>query len=112
MKRTMVMLLLVTLLLSASLASAQTELSMWYHGGAWAAEHQVFIDLIEPSTSLNRNTRSTLEAFPQESYNSSIVAAAAAGDLPDIIDVDGPGHAGLGMGWLDGALGIVRRRAG
>ncbi len=31
-----------------------------------------------------------LEEFPQESYNESIVAAALAGDLPDIIDVDGP----------------------
>ena len=31
-----------------------------------------------------------LEEFPQESYNESIVAAALAGELPDIIDVDGP----------------------
>ena len=31
-----------------------------------------------------------LNEFPQESYNESIVAAALSGDLPDIIDVDGP----------------------
>ena len=31
-----------------------------------------------------------IEEFPQETYNESIVAAALAGDLPDIIDMDGP----------------------
>ena len=31
-----------------------------------------------------------VQDFPQLSYNESIVAAALAGDLPDIIDVDGP----------------------
>ena len=71
-------------------ASAQTELSMRYHGGAWAAEHQVFIDLIAAFNDSQSEYTVVLEAFPQESYNSSIVAAAAAGDLPDIIDVDGP----------------------
>ncbi|MEJ2037147.1 MAG: hypothetical protein P8X69_14370, partial [Maritimibacter sp.] len=27
---------------------------------------------------------------PQESYNDSVIAAALAGNLPDILDVDGP----------------------
>ena len=31
-----------------------------------------------------------LEKFPQAAYNDSVTAAAAAGKLPDIIDVDGP----------------------
>ena len=31
-----------------------------------------------------------MQDFPQDSYNESIVAAALAGDLPDIIDMDGP----------------------
>ena len=31
-----------------------------------------------------------LESFPQESYNDSVTVAALAGNLPDIIDVDGP----------------------
>ncbi|MDE2638766.1 MAG: sugar ABC transporter substrate-binding protein, partial [Chloroflexota bacterium] len=89
MKTKLLLLLLATLLLAAPLASAQTELSMWYHGGAWAAEHQVFIDLIAAFNESQSDYEVILEAFPQESYNSSIVAAAAAGELPDIIDVDG-----------------------
>jgi multiple sugar transport system substrate-binding protein len=31
-----------------------------------------------------------VQDFPQISYNESVVAAALAGNLPDIIDVDGP----------------------
>ncbi|MCB1330994.1 MAG: extracellular solute-binding protein, partial [Maritimibacter sp.] len=32
----------------------------------------------------------SIESFPQDSYNGSIVAAALAGNLPCILDVDGP----------------------
>ena len=102
MKKACVLFSLVLLLVAAGpLASAQTELSMWYHGGAWAAEHQVFIDLIEAFNASQSDYTVNLEAFPQESYNSSIVAAAAAGELPDIIDVDGPVMPGWAWaGWM------------
>ncbi|MCY3834650.1 MAG: extracellular solute-binding protein [Chloroflexi bacterium] len=96
-----VLVVVIVLLMVSGLAAAQTELSMWYHGGAWAAEHQVFIDLIEAFNSSQSEYAVILEAFPQESYNSSIVAAAAAGDLPDIIDVDGPVMPGWAWaGWM------------
>ncbi len=102
MKKVLSLALLLMLLASFSgLAGAQTELSMWYHGGAWAAEHQVFIDLIAAFNESQSEYTVVLEAFPQESYNSSIVAAAAAGDLPDIIDVDGPVMPGWAWaGWM------------
>ena len=102
MKKALSIVLLAVMLVTASgIGSAQTELSMWYHGGAWAAEHQVFIDLIAAFNESQSDYTVTLEAFPQESYNSSIVAAAAAGELPDIIDVDGPVMPGWAWaGWM------------
>ena len=91
MKRIMILLLLVTLLLAAApLASAQTELSMWYHGAGNITERAIIIGIIDDFNASQSDWVVTLEEFPQESYNSSIVAAALSGDLPDIIDVDGP----------------------
>lgn len=48
--------------------------------------NQIVSDFNEANTDYNIS----LEAFPQGSYNDSIVAAALAGKLPDIIDVDDP----------------------
>jgi len=85
------MLLLITLLLSAApLASAQTELSLWYHGAGNPEERAVLLNVIEDFNASQSDWSVVIEEFPQESYNSSIVAAALSGDLPDIIDVDAP----------------------
>jgi len=89
--RKLVMLLLITLLLSAApLASAQTELSLWYHGAGNPEERAVLLNVIEDFNASQSDWSVVIEEFPQESYNSSIVAAALSGDLPDIIDVDAP----------------------
>ncbi|MDE2910229.1 MAG: extracellular solute-binding protein [Chloroflexota bacterium] len=90
-KRILVMLLLITLLLSAApLASAQTELSLWYHGAGNPEERAVLLNVIDDFNASQSDWSVVIEEFPQESYNSSIVAAALSGDLPDIIDVDAP----------------------
>ncbi len=52
-----------------------------------------------------------IEEFPQATYNESIVAAALAGDLPDIIDMDGPVMPQLGLGRLCPAPGSAFGRA-
>ena len=91
MKRILLMLMLAALLISAApLASAQTELSLWYHGAGNETERSILIGIIDDFNASQSDYTVLLEEFPQESYNSSIVAAALAGDLPDIIDVDGP----------------------
>ncbi len=91
MKRILLMLMLAALLISAApLASAQTELSLWYHGAGNETERSILIGIIDDFNASQSDYSVVLEEFPQESYNSSIVAAALAGDLPDIIDVDGP----------------------
>ncbi len=122
MNRILVMLFLITLLLSAApLASAQTELSLWYHGAGNPEERAVLLNVIDDFNASQSDWSVVMEEFPQESYNSSIVAAALSGDLPDIIDVDGPvmpGWAWSGYmvplnlsegaldGFLPGAVGV------
>lgn len=66
------------------------ELSMWYHGAGNEVEREILLGIIDDFNNSQEEYTVVLEEFPQESYNESIVAAALADDLPDIIDVDGP----------------------
>ena len=63
---------------------------MWYHGAGNEVESKLIKQIISDFNSSQSNWRVNLESFTQESYNFSVVAAALAGKLPDIIDVDGP----------------------
>jgi len=81
--------LLLSTMLSGT-ALAQTELSFWYHGAGNPTEREILIGIIDDFNASQSDWSVALEEFPQESYNESIVAAALAGSLPDIIDVDGP----------------------
>jgi multiple sugar transport system substrate-binding protein len=67
-----------------------TELSMWYHGAGNPEERAVILQIIEDFNASQDHYVVEIEDFPQATYNESIVAAALAGDLPDIIDMDGP----------------------
>ena len=71
-------------------ALAQTELSMWYHGAGNEVESRIITRIVDDFNASQSDWMVELESFPQESYNDSVVAAALAGNLPDIIDVDGP----------------------
>ncbi|MCB1349400.1 MAG: carbohydrate ABC transporter substrate-binding protein, partial [Maritimibacter sp.] len=71
-------------------AVAQTQLSMWYHGAGNDVELQIINQVISDFNASQGDWAVSLESFPQESYNDSITAAALAGNLPDIVDVDGP----------------------
>ncbi|MCB5200625.1 extracellular solute-binding protein [Loktanella sp. TSTF-M6] len=74
----------------ATMAAAQTELSMWYHGAGNPQEAEVLNQIVADFNASQSDWNVVVESFPQESYNDSVVAAALAGNLPDIIDVDGP----------------------
>ncbi len=71
-------------------AMAQTELTMWYHGAGNEVESNILNGIIEDFNAAQSDWTVTVESFPQESYNDSVVASALAGNLPCIIDVDGP----------------------
>ncbi len=76
--------------LAITAASAQTELSLWYHGAGNSAERDTLLMIIDDFNASQSDYTVVLEEFPQQAYNESIVAAALSGTLPDIIDVDGP----------------------
>ena len=72
-------------------ATAQTELSLWYHGaGSANAEEALVNQLVEEFNASQSDWVVVLESFPQGAYNDAVGAAALAGELPDILDVDGP----------------------
>lgn len=81
--------LLASTMLSSS-AFAATELSMWYHGAGNPVEAEIINQIISDFNASQGDYTIALESFPQAAYNDSVVAAALAGNLPDIIDVDGP----------------------
>lgn len=91
MKRTVLLAgTLLTTSLMASAAFAETELSMWYHGAGNEVESAIINQIVDDFNASQGDWKVVIESFPQESYNDSVVAAALAGNLPDIIDVDGP----------------------
>ncbi|MEM1361989.1 MAG: extracellular solute-binding protein [Pseudomonadota bacterium] len=75
----------------AGTAYAQTELSLWYHGaGSANAEEALVNELVEEFNASQSDWKVVIETFPQLAYNDAVGAAALAGELPDILDVDGP----------------------
>ncbi|MEM7487774.1 MAG: extracellular solute-binding protein [Pseudomonadota bacterium] len=81
---------LATTTAMAAPAVAQTEIGMWYHGAGNRGEAETLDRIVQDFNASQDEYVVTVESFPQESYNDSVVAAALAGDLPCIIDVDGP----------------------
>jgi multiple sugar transport system substrate-binding protein len=73
-----------------TLAQAQTTLSMWYHGAGNEGEAKVLNQIISDFNASQTDWKVELQSFPQAAYNDSVVAGALAGNLPDILDVDGP----------------------
>lgn len=74
----------------AGSAVGQEELSLWYHGAGNPVEREILIGIIDDFNASQSDWSVALEEFPENAYNDSITAAALAGNLPDIIDVDGP----------------------
>ena len=79
-----------TILAWASVANAQTTLSMWYHGAGNEVESKIINQIITDFNASQSDWKVELQSFPQAAYNDSVVAGALAGNLPDILDVDGP----------------------
>ena len=71
-------------------ASAETALKMWYHGAGNEVESKLINQIVADFNASQDDWSVSLESFPQGAYNDSVVAAALAGNLPDILDVDGP----------------------
>ena len=63
-------------------------LSLWYHGAGNDVERSIVVQIIDDFNASQDDYVVEMQDFPQESYNESIVAAALADDLPDIIDME------------------------
>ena len=74
----------------AGAAAAQTELSLWYHGAGNEVERGVLTGIVDDFNASQSDWKVLIEQFPQAAYNDSVTAAALSGELPDILDVDGP----------------------
>ncbi len=66
-----------------------TVLSIWAHAGQ-AAERQILEQQVARFNSAQANVQAQLTFIPEQSYNAQIQAAAIAGDLPDVLEFDGP----------------------
>lgn len=78
---------LVTVLSLSTLAS--TEITVWFHSGR-GSERDVIQDQVKRFNSMQDEVKVNLVELPEGSYNEQVQAAAVAGDLPDVLDLDGP----------------------
>jgi multiple sugar transport system substrate-binding protein len=65
-------------------------LTLWTHNGGNEAELAVNQQIVDDFNASQDEYTVEIEAFPQDSYNDSVVAAATANNLPCILDVDAP----------------------
>ena len=63
---------------------------MWTHSAGNPAELEVYEQIISDFNASQDEYEVVEESFPQGAYNDAIVAGAAAGDLPCLLDMDGP----------------------
>jgi multiple sugar transport system substrate-binding protein len=73
----------------ASSGGTQT-LTLWTHNAGNKGELAAIQSVVDDYNGSQKNYKVDLQAFPQDSYNQSVVAAAAAKKLPCILDIDQP----------------------
>lgn len=83
------------LLLTACQAASATEdgrtvLTMWTHGAGNPAELEVLDQTIADYNSSQDEFVIKVESFPQAAYSDAVIGAATTGDLPCLLDLDGP----------------------
>lgn len=69
--------------------STVLQLQAWVHAGQ-AGEREVIRSQTARFNRLNPDLHITLTLIPERSYNAQVQAAAIAGDLPDLLELDGP----------------------
>ncbi len=80
--------LLLTFVMAGSVM-AQTEIEVWFHSGR-GAERDVIEDQVARFNEMDNGITVNLVQLPEGSYTQQVQSAAAANDLPDVLDLDGP----------------------
>lgn len=88
-KRLVLALTFVLILMVSAGVMAQTEIEVWYHSGR-GAEREVTQDQVERFNEMQDEVQVKLVELPEGSYNEQVQSASVAGDLPDVLDLDGP----------------------
>jgi len=95
MLRKWIALVVVTLLLACSQEAPvssspeRVELEVWAHAGQ-EGERKVIEDQVARFNQQRSGVQIKLTLLPERSYNAQVQAAALAGDLPDVLEFDGP----------------------
>jgi multiple sugar transport system substrate-binding protein len=71
-------------------APGKIQLSLWTHSAGNPTEIAADKGFIDAFNAASDKYQVVLQAFPQASYNDSVAAAAVAGSLPCIMDLDAP----------------------
>ena len=75
---------------NAATPGGTQTLSMWTHNAGNKPELAAIEQIVSDYNASQTKYKVEVQAFPQDSYNKSVVAAAAAKKLPCILDTDGP----------------------
>lgn len=76
---------------SSATTGGSNEITLWTHNAGNPDELKAIQGIVDSyNASSTAKAKIKLQAFPQDSYNDSVVSAAAAGKLPCIVDIDGP----------------------
>jgi multiple sugar transport system substrate-binding protein len=70
--------------------SSGGEVTMWTHNAGNKGELGAITQIVDDYNASQTKYKVKIQAFPQDSYNQSVVAAAAAKKLPCVLDIDGP----------------------
>src|SRR3954470_8538475 len=65
-------------------------ITLWTHNAGNAGEYKVVQQIVKDFNAGQGTYKVKIQAFPQQSYNDSVVAAASAKKLPCVLDSDGP----------------------
>jgi multiple sugar transport system substrate-binding protein len=66
------------------------QMTLWTHNAGNKAELAAIKQIVDDYNASQSKTKIKVQAFPQDSYNDSVAAAASAKKLPCIVDIDGP----------------------
>jgi multiple sugar transport system substrate-binding protein len=96
------------LVMLSQAAFAADVLRIWHHGGRGDNERERMNLLVDKWNKANPNNQAKLEIQPEGSYNEQVQAAALSGNLPDLLDLDGPNYANyVWSGYLAPLNGLV-----
>lgn len=70
-------------------ADETVQLSVWRHGGT-DAEQATITEQVKRFNNAQTAVRVRLRTIPEGDYNDTVQTAAAAGSLPDVVELDGP----------------------